>query len=449
MSYNEDFNDLRQKTEKIPFDDTPIVRIPQVKKNVSIFNKPKTTTQKKPALLKTLIAAVAILIVVNIALIGVVFWTISNAVTRNINVYQDTINVSGSDKISEYAYQTARFNSVCVSAGGRGLGNSSSSFFNNASSRGSGVIYKKDDGEGVAYIITCYHVIQGYEKEVYVLFTGYGRPVKASTVGYSEDYDVAVLKVDNLRNLEACQAITIQDSQLITYGDSVLAVGNALSGNLSMSSGVISNINKIIKVDNHNRRELQITAEINPGNSGGGLFNAEGKFVGLVNAKLNSTVSGNTTITVEGVAYAIPGNLAIGIAESIIQNNGKPTMVKLDVVFADDENYPMSPVPLEGTNKRIDNYRVVVETVNPGSIADGKLTDKNPLGAYTMEVVSFKFLSIRDSEWHEVKMYNKYCFDDYCFEIVKGSIIEFTVLDSGKDTTRTVSVTASALYTPN
>ena len=444
MSYNEDYKDAYHKTEKIPFDDTPIVRIPQVKKNVSIFNKPKNTSQKKPAAFKTLVACVAILLIVNVALSAVVVWALTHAGSQNINVYQNSISVSGDSKISEYAYQTARFNSVCISASDTNI-SSSSTFFGNARSRGSGVIYKKDESKGVAYILTCYHVIQGYENNVYALFTGYGKPIKATRVGYSRDYDVAVLRVDDLKNIKACQAIQIQDSQTLVYGEAVLAVGNSLSGGLSMSSGVISRINKEISVDGYLRREIQTDAAINPGNSGGGLFDAEGKFIGLVNAKQTSSTSGSTTTPVEGTAYAIPGNLAIGIAESIIQNNGRPTMIKLDVDFTEDENYPMSPDEVT----HVDKYRVVVDYVKSGSIASGKLTGKNLLGIYTMEIVSFKFLSIRDNEWHEVKMYNKFCFDDYCFEIVKGSILEFTVLESGKDTTSVVTVIASALYTPN
>ena len=414
MSYNEDYREAYNAQEKIPFDDTPISRdLPQKKSGPF-----KRTNQKTPSsrLFKAVVACTLILFCLNIVLVGMLVYNIRNGGNRYVNVFDSTITVSGdANGISSYAIQKAWYNSVCIAAGGRITDNNS--FYKNSSSRGSGTILEKNDEKGYLYIITCQHVIDGYEDSVYVLFASYLKPIKATVVGYSVAYDVAVLKVTDLRNLDACTAMTEYDSQLLSIGETCFAVGNSLSGGLSVTGGNISRINKEISVEGTISREIQVDAAINPGNSGGGLFNAEGKFIGLVNAKLSSAKSGNSTITVEGTSYAIPATLALGIAKSIISNGGSPSNVRLGVTFAHDENYPVSSVEVNG--KLFDNYKVIVSDVSSGTIASGILRSGD-------EIVSFSYTDL-SGKVQVVNMYNMYCFDDISFNVMKNSTIEFTI----------------------
>lgn len=415
MSYNEDYREAYNAQEKIPFDDTPISRDLPQKKSGSSFKK---SNQKTPSsrIFKAVVACTAILFCLNILLVGMLIYNIRNGGNRYVNVYDSTITVSGdANGISSYAIQKAWYNSVCIAAGGRITDNSS--FYKNSASRGSGTILEKNEQEGYLYIITCQHVIDGYEDSVYVLFASYLKPIKATVVGYSVSYDVAVLKVTDLRNLDACTSMTEYDSQLLSIGETCFAVGNSLSGGLSVTGGNISRINKEISVEGTISREIQVDAAINPGNSGGGLFNAEGKYIGLVNAKLSSAKSGNTTITVEGTSYAIPATLALGIAKSIISNQGSPSNVRLGVTFSHDENYPVSSVEVNG--KLFDNYKVVVSGVSSGTIASGILRSGD-------EIVSFTYTDLSGNT-KVVNMYNMYCFDDISFNVMRNSTIEFVV----------------------
>lgn len=212
------------------------------------------------------------------------------------------------------------------------FGNSTEAY----SSVGAGVIYSLDKEKGNAYIITNYHVLYsgsslGRETiphmsddiDLYL----YGgtvkeRAVDASYVGGAMEYDIAVLKVENsnvLRDSPAC-AVTAADSDTVTLGETVYAVGNPNAEGFSVSSGVISVDVEYIDVKladdsgTTSMLEMRTDAPINHGNSGGGLFNSEGMLVGIVNARSEKT-------GVENFGYAIPSNLALAIAQNIIDNS--------------------------------------------------------------------------------------------------------------------------------
>lgn len=431
MSYNEDFDDIYSKTGKIPYDDTPISRPVQTKKS-GIFKNSKNNTRSNSKFVKILSAAVAVLVCLNVIMICIMVYSLRKGGDRYITVLDSTITVSGeTNAISAYSVQTAWYSSVCIAAGGKIT--DYSTFFTGSQSRGSGVIYKKDNNN--IYIVTCQHVVDGYENDVYVLFSSYLKPVKAIVVGYTVDYDVAVLKVTNSDNYAACLPITAYNSQNVSIGETVFAVGNSLSGGLSATSGIVSRINKEISVDGTTSREIQTSAAINPGNSGGGLFNAEGKFIGLVNAKLSSAKSGNTTITVEGTSYAIPGTLALSIANSIIKNNGSPRYAYIGAEFAHDDLVSSMPLP---DNKIVDNYRVVVSRVSYSTTAYGKLSKDD-------EIEYFTYTNLDGVSGNVVNMYNMYCYEDVCFDIEPNSTIYFKI--AGKQDL--VGVSATRIYTQN
>ena len=175
--------------------------------------------------------------------------------------------------------------------------------------KGSGFILSPD-----GYIMTNYHVIEdavagGYDIEV-LLYDG--TKYIANVVGYAEDDDVAVLKID----AEGLNAVTIGDSDSLLVGQSVYAVGNPLCElEFSMASGMVSATDREITTSENGRTKtitmFQIDAPINSGNSGGPVYNSRGEVVGIATAKYSST-------GVEGLGFAIPINDAVTLAHDLI-----------------------------------------------------------------------------------------------------------------------------------
>ena len=156
---------------------------------------------------------------------------------------------------------------------------------------GSGVILTTD-----GYIATCAHVVDGASSIKVTLNddTSYD----ATIVGSDSRNDLAIIKID-AENLVAAE---IGDSNMLTVGEDVIAIGNPL-GELrgTATSGIISALRRPVVIDSVEMELVQTDAAISPGNSGGGLFNASGKLIGIVNAK----ASGNNA---EGLGFAIPIN---------------------------------------------------------------------------------------------------------------------------------------------
>ena len=156
---------------------------------------------------------------------------------------------------------------------------------------GSGVILTSD-----GYIATCAHVVEDATKITVILNDD--TEYEAKLVGKDSRNDLAIIKIE-AANLTAAE---IGDSDMLTVGEDVIAIGNPL-GELrgTATSGIISALRRPVTVEKVNMELIQTDAAISPGNSGGGLFNAGGKLIGIVNAK----ASGNNA---EGLGFAIPIN---------------------------------------------------------------------------------------------------------------------------------------------
>lgn len=178
------------------------------------------------------------------------------------------------------------------------------------------------------YIVTNYHVVEyAYEgkRSVSVMLHD-GTRYDASIIGVDESSDVAVLKID-AANLTP---VTIGDSDALSVGDDIYAVGNPLGElDFSMSSGHVSALNRLITTEANTEaiNMFQVDAAVNSGNSGGPAYNARGEVVGVVTAKYSDT-------GVEGIGFAIPINDAASIANDLITRGyvtGKAYMgIKLD-----------------------------------------------------------------------------------------------------------------------
>ena len=183
------------------------------------------------------------------------------------------------------------------------------------SGAGSGVIISSD-----GYILTCAHVVSGASQ---ITVTIGDTDYTATVVGEDDTSDVAVLKIDATGLTPA----TVGDSDSLSVGDSVLAVGNPL-GELggTVTCGIVSALNRSVTIQGTSSTNtmslIQMDASVSPGNSGGGLFNMNGELIGLVNAKSSSSDA-------EGLGFAIPINDAIQVAQDLLENgyvSGRPYM---------------------------------------------------------------------------------------------------------------------------
>ena len=167
---------------------------------------------------------------------------------------------------------------------------------------GSGVIFRKD-----GYIVTNNHVISG-AKELIVSLPD-GRSLKGKLIGADEMTDLAVVKVD----AKDLPAASFGDSDKIVVGEPAIAIGNPMGLEFkgSVTSGVISALNRTLDISDKRVKLLQTDAAINPGNSGGALVNADGEVIGINSAKVAAN-------GVEGMGFAIPINTVQNIINEIM-----------------------------------------------------------------------------------------------------------------------------------
>lgn len=191
---------------------------------------------------------------------------------------------------------------------------------------GSGIILTSD-----GYIVTCKHVVAGAETIKVILNDDTEH--EATLVGSDSRSDLAVIKID-ATNLSPA---TLGDSDMLTVGEDVIAIGNPL-GELrgTATSGIISALSREVTVENTSMKLIQTDAAISPGNSGGGLFNASGSLVGIVNAKASSSNS-------EGLGFAIPVSSVKTIISDLIDHGyvlGRAYLgvYTQDVTLASDAN---------------------------------------------------------------------------------------------------------------
>ncbi|NCB53056.1 MAG: PDZ domain-containing protein [Clostridia bacterium] len=215
---------------------------------------------------------------------------------------------------------------------------------------GSGFIISTD-----GYILTNNHVIEyaaqyGYDLTVMLHD---GTTYKATIVGYEDDNDVAVIKID----AEGLSPVVIGNSSAMKVGEQVYTVGNPL-GELAytMTGGMVSALDRTIVADNSTSIDMfQIDAAVNSGNSGGPVYNSKGEVIGIVTAKYSDS-------GIEGLGFAIPINDAIEIATQLIENGYVAGKAYLGVSVKDIESYVTQYYNMPSG--------VYVDSVNTGSCAE-------------------------------------------------------------------------------
>ncbi len=297
--------------------------------------------------------------------------------TSTLNVYyKDTVwglvgSVKGSlgggnGEMSQAAISRAMLSSVSV------LGMTSSTNYQ----KGSGVIYSLDKSNGDAYIITNYHVIYNDnthrvipDSDMFIYLYGMNHSdmnyeIPVTYVGGSEFYDIAVLKVTGSELLKSSNArsAVVADSEDVALLDTVVAVGTPWNINISATKGSVTVDSEYLSTG---ERVMRIDAAVNPGNSGGGLYNINGELIGIVNAKVIDD-------EIDNIAYAIPTNVAIRLAENIIHycdgkasESGKKIMVGVTVEMSD-----VTVEYDEISDSLVKTEEIYISAIDHGSLAE-------------------------------------------------------------------------------
>lgn len=177
-----------------------------------------------------------------------------------------------------------------------------------ANAIGSGVII---DSRG--YIVTNNHVISGAQSIEVVLYDG--TRLTGQVVGTDAADDLAVIKVTTQKTLTA---VSFGDSSKLTVGQDVLAIGNPLGITESVTSGIVSALNRTVTESQGGatiNNAVQTDAAINPGNSGGALIDLQGNLIGIPTL---GAIDTEFNTPANGVGFAIPSNLVASVAHSII-----------------------------------------------------------------------------------------------------------------------------------
>ncbi len=178
---------------------------------------------------------------------------------------------------------------------------------------GTGVIVGMNEED--LFIATNYHVVEG-AKEITVQFCD-ASTANAEVKGKKVSDDLAVITIDlsslGSKTKDAIKLATVGDSDSLVVGESCVAIGNALGYGQSVTTGIISALDREVTTEKgYTGRFIQTDAAINPGNSGGALLNMKGELIGINSNKLGGSV-------VEGMGYAIPINTARPIIQNLIE----------------------------------------------------------------------------------------------------------------------------------
>ena len=195
---------------------------------------------------------------------------------------------------------------------------------------GSGVIVSENDNE--IFILTNYHVVEN-SSELSVKFSD-DKSYDAKVKGVSERKDIAIVSVSkkdiSSDTLKKIKIATLGNSNELKVGNGIIAIGNALGYGQSVTTGVVSALNREVSTDEYVQNMIQIDAAINGGNSGGALLNSKGEVIGINSAKYSSN-SLNSGASIEGMGFAIPISDVESIIEKLIKGENDSEGVTLGI----------------------------------------------------------------------------------------------------------------------
>ena len=275
--------------------------------------------------------------------------------------------------------------------------------FGTATGAGSGVFYKVDKKTGDAYVITNYHVVyaKDYKEADSISLYLYGMElssyeIPATLLGGSITYDIAVLKVEASEVIKNSYAtpVTFANSDLLRVFDKIYAVGNAEANGMAVTQGIVSVESESLQLEGADGklitlRVIRFDAAVNHGNSGGGLYDKDGKLVGIVSAK-------DVSSDVDNIGYAIPSNLAKLLADNIIYNcdGDESTHVKKALLGITITSYVSGLDINEATGNVSQVELVEVISVSRGSVAEGQVKVGDVINSITISGITNKVTRI-------------------------------------------------------
>lgn len=191
---------------------------------------------------------------------------------------------------------------------------------------GTGIIVGENETEII--LVTNYHVIEDADR-LEVTFVD-GSTAEASVRGSDEEMDLAILTIPiaslEKGTMDNIAVAVLGNSDELEVGEPAIAIGNALGYGQSVTTGVISAVDRKIGLDDIDGTFIQTDAAINPGNSGGALLNIQGEVIGINSSKIGGEA-------IEGMGYAIPITEALPILQELM------TKVVRNKVDAEDKGY--------------------------------------------------------------------------------------------------------------
>lgn len=249
--------------------------------------------------------------------------------------------------------------------------------FEQESGNGSGSII---DNQG--HILTNYHVVEGATKLTVSL--GDNKVYPAKLIGGDPDTDLAVIKIEP--TTEGLTVVPLGDSDKLVVGQKVLAIGNPFGLDRTLTTGVISGLQRPIRARNGRPIDaaIQTDASINPGNSGGPLLDKYGKMIGI-NSQILSQSGGSV-----GVGFAVPVNTAKRVIPQLIQN-GYVVRPKLGATLPS-----VKDLVARGNRLPVDSGLVVYQVLPGGPAAKAGLKGVGSDGTVGDIIVSVDGQKMRD-----------------------------------------------------
>ncbi len=314
-----------------------------------------------------------------------------------------------------------------------------------ASSAGSGVIYSIDKATGDALIITNYHVVYDADAaniadKIQVFVYGSplsGQSINATFVGGSMKEDIAVLRVkgSTIMKESIAKAAVLANSDAIHPGDTAIAIGNPQGKGISATYGKVNVVTETLEttacddVTEISLRVIRIDTAVNGGNSGGGIFDSQGRLIGIVSAK-------SIVENIENVGFALPINKVQSIVDNILYHCLDGDFVTpLKPTFGITVQIVDSKAVLNEQTGLID----IVETIEVIEISEGSLAD----GVYQ---VGDRLIcaTVGDKTTQIIRIHNV---TDVGLDLRPGETIIFKVLRDGVETELEITPPSNA-YNP-
>lgn len=316
---------------------------------------------------------------------------------------------------------------------------------------GSGIIYQLDKGNGDAIIVTNYHVVYsstaGVSDDITVYLYGQERSdyaIKATYVGGSMNYDIAVLRVSGSAILARSNAVavTFADSDNVLELDTAIAIGNAAGKGISATAGHVSKDSENITINfstgsyvkQVELSVMRVDAAVNSGNSGGGLFNDRGELIGVVNAKLVKIDPTDDDDIASGIGYAIPSNVVKYVVDNVLDyclNSERDGVYRalLGITVTADEMYTEYDTETLRVYKR---ERVAISAISSGSPVEGRLQVGDIINSITIDGRTYSVTRI-----HHVV--------DVMLNARSGSTVSINVTRDGQRQDVSVEITQSLI----